>query len=705
MSLMAGFDLVIEISRETILKLIKNFKLGDVPLNPPFELEIPITTNGVSGFAHIIVNELLFELVGDHELKLTLMFGDSSVFITSPLTLDVTGLDGDFEITASMQFMDTVPMHRALSVNLQAATTAINFTPTAETRILSALSGTPLRPRDFKDIANQELQNYVRSIGLKPLPFEFMVEPGVNGSIKPLPKFEKIEAHNIGNEAVGVFGILLLANDANADHTQKTGTAIMAGHSVCISISPGAVHSLIFCPAVVCSLARDTTMLTETQCLESGGEVLSSLIAFLPPSCGQAEGIVRDGVTITNISDSFASGHIDINGSFKKSGHCYEAHGSFHASISYHLSEGNLVPTVALDKPQVDVDIAWYCWLASTVLWNAFGPVILVGIEHVALEIANTAAQKTIGKAFKNFEETGTDLNLPGVFDEVAVTPEGMTMNGKLSVSVPSVFGKNLSISGSVVTSNKERLGASETYHEESGCLAGDYSFEQQLQHQVGFYEAFARLLGRPLALEWELAYGYGLSTSTPLVISSAPLIGPSGTVTLSNVETHYPVPLPGGSALTQPVNIEYSISGDRVQLRNMPLEGNYSVWLSVTATEPDGDVLKAGMSVQFEGYAVTMGSGYQEKVAECFSNILREMRRVGVKQPNNPIPPWVPVNHPKPDELLTLMRYLASVGTLQAEDVLAHTRLSHGSSFYRAIFSQEAPTIGLKGLKPQNDQ
>jgi hypothetical protein len=68
-------------------------------------------------------------------------------------------------------------------------------------------------------------------------------------------------------------------------------------------------------------------------------------------------------------------------------------------------------------------------------------------------------------------------------------------------------------------------------------------------------------------------------------------------------------------------------------------------------------------------------------------------------------MPQWVPVNHPSPDELLTLMRYLASVGTLQAEDVLAHTKLSHGSSFYRAIFSQEASTIGPKGLKAQNDQ
>jgi hypothetical protein len=48
------------------------------------------------------------------------------------------------------------------------------------------------------------------------------------------------------------------------------------------------------------------------------GKAVSSLCA----SCGSAASFDKDGVTITAVTDSFAAGHVDIDGLFEKSGFC-----------------------------------------------------------------------------------------------------------------------------------------------------------------------------------------------------------------------------------------------------------------------------------------------------------------------------------------------------------------------------------------------
>ncbi len=50
MTLLAGFDLVTEISNETIVKqLKKNLQVGGAPVNPPFELTLPLANGGTTG--------------------------------------------------------------------------------------------------------------------------------------------------------------------------------------------------------------------------------------------------------------------------------------------------------------------------------------------------------------------------------------------------------------------------------------------------------------------------------------------------------------------------------------------------------------------------------------------------------------------------------------------------------------------------------
>ncbi len=66
MSLMAGFDLVAEISKDALLRLImKNLtmpkKMGGQLANPPFEVSFPVA----AGKAHLIVKKLALDLLSD----------------------------------------------------------------------------------------------------------------------------------------------------------------------------------------------------------------------------------------------------------------------------------------------------------------------------------------------------------------------------------------------------------------------------------------------------------------------------------------------------------------------------------------------------------------------------------------------------------------------------------------------------------------
>src|SRR6516162_1441974 len=105
MSTMAGFDLVVEVSKGTALRLIQaNVQLGGVSLNPPFSLEVPIAFGGDS-YAAVIVKSMLPELVGNQEFNLVLRFENTSIIIQSP-SLTITQLDGTVTIGGTLQLLD-----------------------------------------------------------------------------------------------------------------------------------------------------------------------------------------------------------------------------------------------------------------------------------------------------------------------------------------------------------------------------------------------------------------------------------------------------------------------------------------------------------------------------------------------------------------------------------------------------------------------
>lgn len=680
MSLMAGFDIVTEISNETITKLIKkNLQIGGQAVTPPFEITVPIT-GPASGSAHMIVTDLVVDLNADDTMTLTLTFEDGSVVVTSPFNRTIYPLAGSFTIKAAIQLVNgATPNTKQLSVNLGAATTTLAFTPASTTAINNDLNGTGINAATFATMANSALGGFVHSIPNPTLPVAFTVVPGSNGSLAPSLVFEDLKVHCIhhadrAKQALGLFGILLAANHGNGNVSQKTSTAIAAANNgICISLSPGTFRRFAFCPAI--------------------SQALGISMSNLPTACGSAGSVEKDGVQITQIKDTFHNGFIAVNGKVQKSGFCYDANGSFSGKITLSVSGTTLTPSLQMDEPDVDVDIPWYCYLAAGVVLGPIGLVIAGVIDGVADGIAESLASD----ALKNALGAGLpNVSLGGLsgasFSSVQVTTEGMTLQGTVPVFVPSpATSKSLSLSGSVVTTLSEVL-SSGTWHAQVWCQpeAKDYPYTEYAQHQKGTYALSSKLTPVPLAPEYRLNVGG----------NAYPLTGNSGTISIPNVQCHYPMPLAtGGTAVTQTVHVGYSISGSQVTLTNDPVEGNYSLYLYAKAKDPDGAyVKKNGVAietwkhVQFQGNHVAIGGGYSQDVQECAAQMREWLKGILQKYvPKKPFPDWPPVNYPNPEEVIIYIRDVMGLGIRQADAILLQSKIAHGSSFHRALLSPQA--------------
>jgi hypothetical protein len=210
--------------------------------------------------------------------------------------------------------------------------------------------------------AQLALAHFIHSMGRQTIPNPvFSVVPDKLGSISR-GQFERLLLHNIGNEAVGLFGILI-PEKPDGDPTQKDSSAIAPGHDICIDIGADAFHRLLFCP----------NLLDSSQGIDS-----------LPPTCGSSNGLTKDGITLTSVRDTFQVGHIDIDATLEKSGFCYHAYGSFHSTITLSMGGSVVTSNVAVDPPSVNVDVPWYCYLAAGFL-GTIG-LVIGGIVSTSVE-------------------------------------------------------------------------------------------------------------------------------------------------------------------------------------------------------------------------------------------------------------------------------------------------------------------------------
>jgi hypothetical protein len=665
MSRMAGFDLVVEVSKQTALKLIQsNVAIGGTQLNPPFVL--PVTV-GPESLAWVMVTGMSLDLVGDQGINLVLTFENTSIISTTP-AFTITLLDGSMTIGAMMQLVDSGnPDEKVLAADLAAATATVVFSAAAESRITAGLAGIGIGTAQLVSIAEAGMEDFVRSAGKKVIPAPaFTVKPGIIGSIS-MGRFERLLLRNIAGRSIGLFG-MLLPDKPLGNAGDRTSSSIPAGQDLSVEIGADAFHRLIFCA----NLAG------------------SGPVSALPPTCGGGS-LARNGVTFTSFSDTFGHGHIDIDSSFQKSETCYEATGSVHARVTLSLAkianQSVVSAHVTVDEPHIDVDVDWYCELAQALL----GPLGLW--LRAEMEASAKSAAKDLQSAVSSITGGGLVFGTglaAARFNSVSIDPEAIVLCGTIAVDLPLPESPGLALAGSVTTARRWRIAEGE-YVVTHACWGGTYPYYQEAQAQSGTFLVVPALLGTPLTLEWRLECWPGYFGFNGTKFVGPPILGgQSGEAVLADVTTAYPLPLPGGTSIVQPVRVSYDATNTRIRVGNIPADGNYGFMISVKATDPAGKVATASIGVRFEGDGVAILGDYHAKLAECIAGILERIKRRRLDEVGE-VPPWVPVNYPRPDELIALMRFLAAAGTAETDQALLHTKLAHASSYLRALAHREA--------------
>jgi hypothetical protein len=615
-SLLAGFDLVLEIANATLLQLLKTFaQIYRLPLNPNDVLPVSFQVTGSDGRIHqglasfTVTSDILLDLDVGNSLTLTIPFSSSITLDT----LNLTSLLAHHGITISgiQVLLSRLPQQpppgsppqssvEALMVDFSHLQADFDLEEDSWQLIGEKLQGSGISPQALYNAVKQAIVTFLKGALPQQVQIpgtQFTITPGVNvpaftsGGVQT--QFERLELHTIGNternkQSVALFGILLVANDANGDASRKTATALTANHGICVSLAPAAFEQLIFCPAVA--------------------QGLSTNVTGLPPSCGSQQQItIPQGVAqapvpiqLTAISSSFNQGYIDVSGSISASGSCldldnWSAQGSFHGELTIPLSNNTLAPNLHMDPPNVQTHVPFLCELAADVLSflvtgsTGLAAFLTIVIHTGALDDIINAVIPTPSLSVPSLGLGG----LPGVsFDEDSITPEGLTLNGTV--------GKVVLLNGSVSTTVTANLGQGTEILPpvHAGGKPSVSTYEKQAQRQTWTYQALpSLLLGSPLTFNWLVG-----SQET----SNLTLQGTSGSISLL-AETSDPWPVPPGEKSPPPqvkeVKLQYAITpaGDTIQLTNDPKDANYTVQLQVQAQNPAGTT-GGSTFVRFEG-------------------------------------------------------------------------------------------------------
>jgi hypothetical protein len=659
MSVLGGFDFLLEISNPALLALLEsNLEFNGVKASPPFQMSMSSSGSTTS----VIVDRLELDLKKD-TVKLTFNFSDSTI-ATSTETF--SALAGKFKLELPLIMDGSTP-----SLDLANATVDGPKFDAATKKKLGATATT------LESEANAPLQDYFRGLGstipLLPDGVTFKTTSGDGELLKELV-FHRVEAHVIGGstreeEAIGIFGVLLAENDATADHTKKGATAITSGHQMCLSLSKDAFHSLILATELATVLGVKK-------------------VSDLPATFGDATSVEAFGVELKRIADTWREGDIHIAAMAGKSS------GHFEVIALAVNDESELVPTVVATSVEFAIGVSGLGKLATALLLacaaalNDVVEALLAWLERVLSEVLTSLLAGM-------FQPVALPSFPGAAFDAVAVETYGVTINGTMATAAAATSAtRSIELSGTVRTTSTSVVASGVWTDDDSeeGTLA-QFPYQEIAQSQKAVYTATPTLLGTPLTYEWWIETSALVSASTSTARSATPgdessstvlkypLTGSSGTVTPA-VNASFVAPVPGGSLVRLDATIQYSIEDGEVKLTNAPSDGNYDFTLKVKVTDPAGYTASDSATVSFEGDTLQLAGSTAARLA---SRMQREWERVVPSQPS-PLGSWERSESVAPEKLRELALTMLASRSVAAGRLLAMCSVVYGEQLRRAL-------------------
>jgi hypothetical protein len=673
-SLMADFDVVLEISKASVEKMIRTrLVINNQNVLPPFEFSIPITVLGQSGTVHFMVMDdtsiQLVDLTTDERAVIGIGFTDTSVIvgnlIAAPLSGTVT-ISVKLRITSATE---TPP--NALVADFADNSVTVNLDPASIAVLQAALAKVQppisLSTQQFYDLASGTIHSFFLPYGPVALK-SFSIDPNQPGDITTPgiangARYVSLVNHNINHKALGLFGILFFGLPPRGDVSLKTETAIPPGEDFAVSLSPDTFHAFIFCPAAMAKLQASS--------------------AQMPGSCGNGGGVPSHGATVTSLADSFDNGHINVDGSVQKSGFCYTASSPFHLELTLPVNNHLLNPQLSAPQIDVTVDIDWYCALASAVVGGYIAGIIGAIAGDVIIHLVGQVVLAIRGITIPDLslsQVPGPKLVAKMTLESASIFKEGLVLGGKLDIP-PAFSGAipQIGITWSVTTSEGPTEIGTGTYHYGCtsvitciDCPSKDFTYHEYGQSQAFTLQASAILLGTPMKWEW-----WFQDTEKRI-----PLTSPSGVAKLKLI-ANYPLPLPSGTNVAESVTIGYMVDSDTVTSRRIIGGGNWVFGVYLRGTDPTGISLETFALVQIQHEVIDLGKCYDDYMKGCARN--RYGRLIRILTTPQEVPPEGNWN---PEGIYSLIQDVAALGGVVQEEVLVQASLRFGPQIL-AVFSK----------------
>jgi hypothetical protein len=583
MSLLAGYDFALEFAQPLVSDLVvSELNLDGVQLRPPAEFLRPFTINiadrPVPGVFHSIIAGIDVDIgnpAGDTVIVVDLAFEQASIrsgpFQVCPLAGEVR-LSIPLEITGGAV--------SRITANLPSSETTVTFDPASVLRIDDTLAPFGYDSAAVVSLMTEAFKAILSSAG--PLPIgnqTFALAPGRQGSPDPLA-FTEATLRCIYNadrtrQALVLLGTLLVEHQGQGNPADKTA-AIPPNRNIALTLSPAAFRRLIFCPGIASTFG-----------LPPGSSA--------PGVCGGGPHRL-DSVTITDVTDRFATGAIEVDIAFENSGFCYTAKGAVTLALTPTVSAGAVAWKLTHDEPSISLTVPWYCYLAAFVVSPILG-VIVAAFDLLADDLAAQIARSRIG----NFTEkisisTGSH---PFPLQQVSVSPEGITFAYTLLVQPPPAGQPVIRVSGSQTTLKSETVneGADHFHHPLCDVDLGTNTWVEERRWLNSLVLVETTLYGLPISVGWELVGASGVPV---------PLQGSLGTEELL-VESTYET----GSAtikVQRTAKIDWSLAagGAALLLANHPDDGNYTLRVLALATNCAGTLQRSLIhQIVFNGHVL----------------------------------------------------------------------------------------------------
>jgi hypothetical protein len=601
MSLLEGFDVVIELDRSTLSALLADNPLA-ASFQPPFErtFDVPGGTPTAPVRAHFVFTRREVFLHAPSTVELRLTFERSSVighpdFRRTLGGADLTRLRGTASVHVPISLQPgRDPASRELVLDLRGCTASVQFErPRADAP--DGTNGALLLVRGAMiDVIQRELHAMAGTAVVPNNPhiaLPLRVDPGAAPSLNPLviadARLVIFAPEDPARQSLAIFGTLLGTTPGSVTRTES---AVVPGSNFTFAVSPRAFHRIVFGPAL-----QRTFLIARPE--------------MMPPTIGEAESVPYPDLphwSITHVEDTLNEGAVDLHlqaryvsveGAFGS-----EQHVDIRGNITFDVVHGRIVPGWHTDGIAGWIEYAWGWWLSA-----AFGP----GVTMAIAEAIVGGAAASSGSAFVP-ALTGVDLpplGLPGAqITGVQVHPHDFAISGTVPAVAPGFFQFRTAI-GTAVDQLKEAAVPGGVFTS-TGCPEGDFTWAGTHRVQRFTFTPRAAFGSEPVQFAWRIS-GFNFYPRAPVDLGSSFL--------RIAAETSYPDPPPGHLEVRRDIEIACEVTADgRMIITCGPDDGNYRLDVECTASDAEGNRSVALGYVMVETRRVTFEAPWQARMAEC---------------------------------------------------------------------------------------